>query len=140
MDIKNFVTDTLKSIIKSDFFIVDVKIGNDNKISVKIDNEKGILLSECKKIHKELYSLIENKIEYFELEVSSPGLTSSLKVWQQYKKLINNSIEIQTVDNQIFKAIVENADENLVSLILNENNHINIEYNKIKKAKQIIEF
>ncbi|MBN2890513.1 MAG: hypothetical protein JXL97_01475 [Bacteroidales bacterium] len=137
---KQYIVDSLKDTLKKDYFLVDVKIGANSKVTVHVDNFEGIKLAECREIHKKLYALIEQKTEEFELEVSSPGLTSNLKVWQQYKKIIGKDINITTRDGQNFDAILKNADEEKTELEKPNKELITLLYTEIKKAKQVIKF
>jgi len=134
----NLIFKYLQQIEGLDFYIVDIKVNPNMKIAVFIDSFEGIKVGDLSIIHKSIYSFVESKIEKFDLEVSSPGLTSLLKVWQQYKKLKGKTIQIVTNDDEIFDGRVENADEVKVEIIQKNKEVLSFEYSKIRKAKQII--
>ncbi len=134
-DIEKF----LEEINDVDFFVVDVSISPSMKVKVFVDNYKGISIGECEQIHRQLYSFIDGKIENFELEVSSPGLTKPLKVWQQYDKLKGKEISIITKDDENYEGKIEKADNAQVQ-IKTAKETITFDYTQIKKAKIILKF
>ncbi|MCF8335097.1 MAG: ribosome assembly cofactor RimP, partial [Bacteroidales bacterium] len=64
------------------------------KLTVFIDNYKGIKLDDCVRINKDLRDLFAEELEDYELEVTSPGLATPFKVYQQYEKNIGNKVEV----------------------------------------------
>ena len=137
---KDFILKNLQEIIQDGIFVVDVKISPSSKIIVHLDNKDGLQLKDCRLVHKELYTIIEAETEMFELEVSSPGLTSDLKVWQQYDKIIGKRIIIVTTDDESITGLLEKANETEVELQLSKQETITLSYTQIRKAKQIITF
>jgi len=137
---KEIVEKNLESILETNFFVVDIKISPSERVTVLVDTFEGIKLSECQTIHKKLYPILEAINEDFELEISSPGLTSPLKLWQQYFKLIGKEIEIETSEKQALIGKVITANETKIELQISETTKITLEYKNIKKAKQIIKF
>ena len=134
-DIEKF----LEEINDVDFFVVDVSISPSMKVKVFVDNYKGITIGECEQIHRQLYPFIDGKIENFELEVSSPGLTKPLKVWQQYDKLKGKEISIITKDDENYEGKIEKADNAQVQIKAAKET-ITFDYTQIKKAKIILKF
>ena len=137
---KELITKYLQQITDLDFYIVDVKVTPNMKISIFIDALKELKIGEIAKIHKYIYPLIESEVEKFDLEVSSPGLTSLLKVWQQYLKLKGKNIQIVTIDDEVIDAEVVSADEKEVQIKPKKAEILTFEYSRIRKAKQIINF
>ena len=82
-----------KLIDNKDFFVADIE-NKKGKITVFIDNYKGIKLDDCVRINQELRDLFAEALEDYELEVTSPGLTAPFKVYQQYEKNIGNKVEV----------------------------------------------
>lgn len=137
---KDYINTLLKDILLDDIYIVEIKISNAPKISLFIDSFKGVTIRECQIIHKKLVSEILEKTDDFLLDVSSPGITSNLIVWQQYFKLKNNKINLTSIDGENFDCLIEDADKDKVLFLLNDNQKLSLEYKKIKKAKPIFEF
>jgi len=92
-------------------FLVDLSIGSNNHIKVLIDSEKGIRVDECVQISKYLESELDRDEEDFELEVSSPGVGTPLKVYQQYIQNIGREVSVATIDNKNFKGELIEADD-----------------------------
>ena len=137
---KEFILKNLQEIIGNDYYIVDIKINSNSKIIIHIDNKEGIKLQSCKQIHRELYAIIEEKTENFDLEVSSPGLLNNLKVWQQYDKIIGQQIHITTTLGETFEGILKDANETTIELQTPKQEQINLSYTQIKKGKLVLNF
>ena len=96
---------------------------------------------------------LDREEEDFELQVSSPGLTESFKVKEQYIKNTGREIEVVTKSGEKLKGILKEAREEEIvletsarekveghkkkQLIVKE--HI-ISYDEIKTAKVVISF
>ncbi len=90
---------------------------------------------------------LDREIEDFALQVSSPGLTEPLRVHQQYRKQIGQSLKILTVDEQKITGELLSADENGIEVNAvikvkadgkkktTEIQLIKLEYKEIKTAK-----
>ncbi len=137
---KQYIIDYLKDTLSEDIFLVEVKIGSNQKIRVDLDKMDGIKLEECLQIHKQLYAEIEKNTENFELEVSSPGLSGNLRVWQQYSKIVGNEINLTTQDGLNFTGKLNYADQNQIKIQKSKEEELTLSYNEIKKAKQVIKF
>ena len=96
---------------QSGLFLVDLSVGSNNRIMILIDSQKGISVDECVKISKYLESELDREKEDFELEVSSPGVGSSLKVFQQYVQNIGREVSVETNDNMNYIGELMKADE-----------------------------
>ncbi len=128
-----------KAIDDNDIFIVDINVGSNNKITVYLDKYRGLSLDDCERIHRKIYPEIEQLEDKFDLTVSSPGLTSEFKVWQQYHKNIGQEIEIILTDGRTVRGKITEADEEKVSL-QTKKEQLTIPYTDIKKAKLILKF
>ncbi len=137
---KELLTKYLQQIKELEFYIVDVKVTPNMKISIFVDSLDGLKIGEIAQIHKYIYPLIEKETDKFDLEVSSPGLTSPLKKWQQYLKLKEKNIQIVTTEDEVIDGKVENADEKEVKIKPKKGETLTFEYSRIRKAKQIINF
>ena len=80
----------------SDYYLVDIKIAPDNRISIEIDSFDGVSLEYCAGLNKHIESQFDREVEDYELEVSSAGLTEPFKVIKQYEKNIGNEVETLT--------------------------------------------
>ena len=67
----------------TDMFVVEVAVKAGNSIRVHVDRPNGISIDECVQISRFLNETMDRDEEDYSLEVSSPGLSTSLKVKQQ---------------------------------------------------------
>ncbi len=140
-----------KIIRETEIFLVDIKVTAINKILIWIDKKDGITIDECAEINKELENHLNRSIEDFEMEVSSPGLDTSLRVRQQYDKNIGREIEIVTEDNKVHKGKLLQITEDEIKLEIIKNKkgkgkkedhatELSLGFNQIKSAKVIVTF
>lgn len=81
-----------------DLFLVDLKIGKDNKISVIIDGDNGVTIQNCIDLSKQIEKNFDREVEDYELSVLSSGVGEPLKLNRQYKKNIGRNIELITME------------------------------------------
>ena len=89
--IKKLVDEWLEG---KDYFLVDIEIGNDNKIVVEIDHADGVWIEDCVELSKHIEDNLDRDKEDFELEVGSAGLGQPFKVLQQYVNFIGKEVEV----------------------------------------------
>ena len=99
---------------QSGLFLVDLSIRSNNRIKVLIDSEKGINVDECVQISKYLEKELDRGGDDFELEVSSPGVGTPLRVFQQYIQNIGREVSVVTNDNENYTGELITADENFI--------------------------
>ena len=134
-------------------FLVDVKVSLANKISIYIDNDKGLAIKDCVQISRHVENSLNRDEEDFELEVSSPGLDEPLKVLRQYIKRVGKEIEVLLNDGKKMTGTLAEATNE--GIIVEEKlkkkaewkqpqqwitNKTNISYINIKEAKSVIKF
>jgi len=83
-------------IVDKNYYLVDLKITPDNRISLEIDSFNGVSIEFCMELNKHIESQLDREKEDYELEVSSAGLTEPFKVLKQYEKNIGNEVEVLT--------------------------------------------
>lgn len=140
--IENIVNEYLNN---SELFLVDVKVSKSNKIVVTIDGDKGVVVDDCVNVSREIESKMNRDEEDFELTVTSFGLEESFRMIRQYKKNINETIEVVTKENEKESGVLVEADDE--KIVLRKNNKkkktsedISLSYNDIDKARVIINF
>ncbi len=113
-------------LLNSDQFVVDVKVSTRNKISVFIDGDHGVTISDCASLSKQIEATLDRDKEDFELEVSSVGLGSPLVLTRQYHNNIGRLIAVFFMDDtKVRGKLVEVLDEG-----------IRIEKEVLKKGKK----
>jgi ribosome maturation factor RimP len=152
------VTETqIQDIVKekvqgTDSFIVDVRI-YPGRISVLLDKPSGIRIEECAEVNRYLNHKLEESgaLEYYNIEVSSPGMFEPLRVPQQYQRRIGKKVSVITKDGIRSEGILKRFDENEVELEQTFTEKINgkknvrtesrvIPMNEIKETKVVFEF
>ncbi len=91
--IKSIIDDELSS---RNLFLVDIKINSANKINVFIDSKKGVTIEECAKLSCVIKEKLNNRLDDYALEVSSPGLDKSLVLPVQFEKNLGRDLDIIT--------------------------------------------
>jgi len=131
-DIKNKLEEILKD---SPIFIVELK-NNNNKIIIHLDTNEGIKLKECSAVNRSLNEAFGEAMDDITLEVSSPGLSSAFKVFEQYSKNIGNDIQIIENDGvQHLGKLLSANKQNLELELKNKEKTIEkIEFSNIKRT------
>lgn len=153
MIVKQKVIDLVKERLDDQMFIVDVTISSLNDINVYVDGFNGITIEKCIAISRNVEHSLDREEEDFSLQVSSPGLTESFKIREQYMKNTGKNIKVVTNENQKLEGLLlENNDEGIVletskrekveghkkkQLVVKK--HI-LKYDEIKSAKAVISF
>jgi ribosome maturation factor RimP len=124
---KNFIEQSVAQVLNdTSLFAVEIKVSTRNKITVFLDGDHGVPISECVKVSRHIESLLDREVEDFELEVSSVGIDKPLKMLRQYKKNIGRNIQIEDINNNKYEGKLIDADDN----------HISIELDLSKKKKK----
>ena len=87
----------------SDFFVVEVKKHDHQKLDVFVDSDSGVPLSKCQQLSRYLESYIDEEKwmgEKYVLEVSSPGLSRPLTLPRQFRKNIGRKLAIQYFEGE----------------------------------------
>jgi ribosome maturation factor RimP len=135
------------------YYLVDVKVTPDNRISVEIDSFDGVSIEFCMELNKHIESKFDREVEDYELEVSSAGLTEPFKVLKQYQKNIDNEVEVLTKLGKKFIGILTEVTESEFVIELEKQEkpegakrkitvteNLTFSYEDIKTTKYIIRF
>lgn len=140
-------------IAASEYYLVDVNVTPDNRISVEIDAFEGVSLDYCIELSKQIESKFDREVDDFELEVSSAGLTEPFKVLKQYEKNIGNEVEVLSKNGIKLSGVLSDANDTFFTITVEKkiqpegakrkvtvNEAISFNYNDIKYTKYIIRF
>lgn len=94
-----------------EYFLVDVIISKDDKITVEIDHVEGVWIEDCAELSRHIENGLSRETEDYELEVGSAGLGQPFKVTQQYKNHIGMEVEVLTKEGKKLKGILKNASD-----------------------------
>lgn len=101
-------------------FLVDLKVGSDNKISISADHPEGITLEKLERISRGIDAHFDREVEDFGIEVSSPGLGNPFLVNEQYEASIGRPVKVTTKDGDVIKGDLMNFEGNHVTLTWKE--------------------
>lgn len=140
-------------IANSDYYLTDIKISPDNRISVEIDAFEGVSIDYCVELNRHIESKLDREVEDYELEVSSAGLTEPFKVLKQYEKNIGNEVEVLTTKGLKISGILLSADADQFIIETEKQikpegakrkttikEEITFRYNEIKTTKYLFRF
>lgn len=104
---------------QADHFLVEVKLLPHNKLQVFVDAEKGITINKCAEISRALQKVLEEEKwlgDNYEMEVSSPGMESPLKVLKQYFRRIGREVEVLLNNGIKYEGILRKANEQEIEI------------------------
>jgi ribosome maturation factor RimP len=121
MNIEKRVTELVEEKLadRPDLFIVDVQMHGSGILSILVDGDNGIAISDCVAIsrHVGFHLEEENTIEQaYRLEVSSPGIDTPLRSIRQFQKNINRSLKIKLIDGTIREGKLLGADDSGITI------------------------
>ena len=136
-----------------EYFLVDVVISKDDKITVEIDHAEGVWIEDCAELSRHIESGLSRDTEDYELEVGSAGLGQPFKVIQQYKNHIGLEVEVLAKDGKKYKGILKAAEEDSFIVAISKKEKIEgskrpqlvevdykFSYDEVKYTKYIIKF
>ncbi len=139
-----------KSAQKLAYEIVDIeyKMGSKHDLlSIFIYKKEGIDLDDCAKMSHEIENELDNlqilSRPYY-LEISSPGLDRPLKTKDDYRRNLENEVEIKLYGpyegKKDFIGILKNYDADKIFIESENNEEIIIPIKNISSIKQVIKF
>lgn len=126
-----------------------VKEGADYFLRFTIDNDDGITIEDCEKVHRTIDPLLDelDPIEdAYNLQVSSPGLERDVKYPWHYEVLVGEKLELRLFapleaypGKKSFVGILEAFENDIASLRIGEELY-NIPLESVAKAKTVFDF
>ena len=136
-----------------EYFLVDVIITKDDKITVEIDHAEGVWIEDCAELSRHIESGLSRDSEDYELEVGSAGLGQPFKVVQQYKNHIGLEVEVLGKDGKKYKGILKEAGDEYFVLSMTKKEKVEgvkrpqlvevdlkFTFDEVKYTKYIIKF
>lgn len=106
-EMKSFIDKELEG---TSYYLVDLRISNDNVIAVEIDSDDRVDIDFCISLTRKIEGAFSRDEEDYELEVGSCGLTSPFKVLRQYEKHIGDEVEVLEKKGSKRKGVLKSAD------------------------------
>ena len=129
----------------TDKYLVNLKVTPDNRIYVDIDGDNGVNIDDCIELSRAVESQLDRDEEDFELNVSSAGADSPLKLTRQYVKNVGRDLEVVMFDGKEAEGTLENADDNGIVLRTKGTKKqapetLHLAYSDIKTARVVLKF
>ena len=106
-----------QSISDESQFLIDLVINsksNPIKITVVLDGDMGVSIDDCATVSRSLTKLLDESLENYALEVTTPGVDQPLKLNRQYKKNIGREVKVQLKDKKVERGkLVEVTDSSI---------------------------
>ncbi len=93
-----------------EYFLVDVTVSPDDKITVEIDHKDGVYINDCVELSQFIEDHLDRDQEDFELEVGSAGLGQPFKVEQQYRNFVGERVEVLTAEGKKLRGVLKSVD------------------------------
>ena len=138
------VKNTIKSLIPSDCTIINYNdFCKSGKIKLIIDSFDGIDLNSTSILAQKIKksdTINEFYPNGLQLEISSPGIDSDLKLPFQFSKNIGRKLKISTFNEQELVITLTDSSDDGINGEDKNGKKINLTYDQIQNAKVIIEF
>ena len=138
------VKNTIKSLIPSDCTIINYNdFSKSGKIRLIIDSFDGIDLNSTSILAQKIKksdTINEFYPNGLQLEISSPGIDSDLKLPFQFSKNIGRKLKISTFNEQELVITLTDSSDDGINGEDKNGKQINLTYDQIQNAKVIIEF
>ena len=149
-DLREKIQEMIQTSIEiMDYELIDIECHQGRtslKIIVYIDHTRGIKIDDCVKITNAISPILDDDNalnEYYNLEVSSPGLNRKLILKEHYDKFIGKVIKIKLkikIDNRkIYKGTLLERIDDSISIVEN-NQKINIQMDAIEICRLVPAF
>jgi len=111
--------------LEKEIFLVEVEISKSGVISVFIDSNESVTISDCSKASRFLQEKIVDLTEKYQLIVSSSGLDRPLKISEQFKKNIGKEVSV----------LLKNGEKKIGILSSYSSDFLGLQIVKVKKKK-----
>ena len=92
-------------------FLIELKVGIDNTVSIIIDGDNGVTLNDCIKISRFIEHQLDRDDEDFSLEVTSSGVGNPLKNSRQFLKNIGRKLKVELLNGSSLQGLLDAADD-----------------------------
>ena len=113
--LKSKVKDLLENALKerTDLFLLEMSISEDNRIKIVIDGDNGVNVDDCMFVSRAIEHNLDREEEDFALEVASAGATSPIVNKRQYHKNIGRKLEVKTPSENIEGTLKKVSEEGI---------------------------
>lgn len=150
---RNTVKKLVEEVLDDRMFIVDITVNERNVINVFVDSFDGLTIEQCIAISRHVEHSFDREEEDFELQISSPGLTESFKVNEQFVKYIGRPVQVKTLTAEKLEGVLLEADKEKIVVETSAREKVEghkkkqlivkqhqLKYDEIESAKAVISF
>lgn len=140
------VLDIVKDVLEgSDKYLVNMKITPDNRIFVDLDGDNGINIDDCIEVSRAIENSLDRDEEDFELNVSSAGADSPLKMPRQYRRHVGRELGVQPFEGEYVEGTLAEAGDTHFTIKIKGTKTMApkeyiFAYDDVKTAKVLIRF
>lgn len=110
--VERYINEALEE--NAELFLVDLVIGAENKISIIIDGDKGVPLSECIRVSRAVEAHLDRDEEDFSIDVATPDIAKPIVLQRQYIKNIGRTLKVTTENEKHEGVLKEVTDEYII--------------------------
>lgn len=138
---------------KESMFLIDLVITEDNKVSIILDDDNGVVLQDCIDVSRAIEHKLDEEELLYSIDVASAGVSLPLKLVRQYKKNIGRNLKVTTSELEKIEAKLTDADDEKITLEWQSrepkkigkgketvNNKKQVAYTEIKEAIVLVSF
>ena len=140
------VLDIVKDVLEgSDKYLVNMKITPDNRIFVDLDGDNGINIDDCIEVSRAIENSLNRDEEDFELNVSSAGADSPLKMPRQYRRHVGRELSVEPFEGAKVEGILTEAGDSQFTIKTKGSKkeplkELTFAYEDVKTARVLIRF
>ncbi|MGB5941897.1 MAG: ribosome assembly cofactor RimP [Leeuwenhoekiella sp.] len=98
-------------------FLIDWNIDAQNHITVILDGDEGISVTDCMEMSRKIEHNLDRDEEDFSLEVMSAGATAPLINKRQYPKHLGRTLEVKDTSGNTVEGTLEEATGDHIKLV-----------------------
>lgn len=95
----------------TDYFLVDLQVSRDDRITVEIDHADGVWIDDCVRLSQYIEEHLSRDEEDYELEVGSAGVGQPFKVYRQWENHVGKDVEVLTAEGKKLRGVLKSVDE-----------------------------
>ena len=140
------VLDIVKDVLEgSDKYLVNMKITPDNRIFVDLDGDNGINIDDCIEVSRAIENSLNRDEEDFELNVSSAGADSPLKMPRQYRRHVGRELSVEPFEGAKVEGVLTEAGDTQFTIKTKgskkePSQELTFAYEDVKTARVLIRF
>ncbi len=140
------VLDIVKDVLEgSDKYLVNMKITPDNRIFVDLDGDNGINIDDCIEVSRAIENSLNRDEEDFELNVSSAGADSPLKMPRQYRRHVGRELSVEPFEGAKVEGILTETGDTQFTIKTKgskkePSQELTFAYEDVKTARVLIRF